>query len=65
MHQNTCSGSKNIKRVFCLRKQRYFDFKKYRNKKNFNNIELFKKDQIDFIHSQTKIDKDKIIPTIS
>ena len=38
----------------------YLDFKKYRNKKNFYNIELFKKDQIDFIHSQTKIDKDKI-----
>ena len=38
----------------------YFDFKKYRNKNNWHNIELFKKDQIDFIHSQTKIDKDKI-----
>lgn len=38
----------------------YFDFKKYRNKNNWYNIELFKKDQIDFIHSQTKIDKDKI-----
>ena len=38
----------------------YFDFKKYKNNKDFGNVELFKKDQIDLIHKQTKINKDKI-----
>ena len=38
----------------------YMDFRKYKNKKNLHNIELFKQDQINFIHFQTKIDKEKI-----
>jgi carbamoyltransferase len=38
----------------------YMDFKKYKNKKDLYNVELFKKDLINFIHSQTKVDKDKI-----
>ena len=39
----------------------YFNFNKYKNPKNFENIEEFKKDQINIVHKQTSVDKKNII----
>jgi len=39
----------------------YMNFKKYKNKKDYYNAELWKKDLTNFIHAQTKVDKDKIL----
>ena len=35
----------------------YIDYRKYKNKKNLHNVKLFRKDQVDFIHRQTKVKK--------
>ena len=39
----------------------YFNFKKYKNPKNFENIEEFRKDQINLVHKQTGVNKSDII----